>query len=112
MRTAGRPRRRRLAAHQPALHGANLERNLRIVDEVRAVAVEAEASPAQVALAWLLAQGDDVAPIPGTTRVARVEENVAAGSVVLTLDHLVRLDDLPAPSEERHDDAGMASIDH
>ena len=62
----------------PRFTGENFERNLRIVDEVEAVASEAGATPAQVALAWLLAQGDDIAPIPGTKRVSRVEENTAA----------------------------------
>ena len=66
--------------------GENFERNLRIVDEVEAVATEAGATPAQIALAWLLAQGDDIAPIPGTRRVARVEENTAADGVELSPD--------------------------
>lgn len=59
----------------PRFVGENFERNLRIVDEVEAVATEVGATPAQIALAWLLAQGNDIAPIPGTRRVARVEEN-------------------------------------
>ena len=58
--------------------------NLRIVDAVEAVAKELGATPAQVALAWLLAQGDDIAPIPGTKRVARLEENIAADALELT----------------------------
>src|ERR1700746_928232 len=58
----------------PRFTGENFKRNLRIVDEVKAVAAEAGATPAQVALAWLLAQGDDIAPLPGTKRGARVEE--------------------------------------
>src|SRR6266481_2121326 len=65
----------------PRFTGENFKRNLRIVDEVKAVAAQADATPAQVALAWLLAQGDDIAPIPGTKRVARVEENTAADRV-------------------------------
>jgi aryl-alcohol dehydrogenase-like predicted oxidoreductase len=63
----------------PRFVGENFQRNLRIVDEVKAVAAEAGVTPAQFALAWLLAQGDDIAPIPGTKRVARVEQNTAAG---------------------------------
>ena len=58
--------------------------NLRIADEVEAVAADADATPAQVALAWLLARGDDIAPIPGTKRVSRVEENLAAAEVGLS----------------------------
>jgi aryl-alcohol dehydrogenase-like predicted oxidoreductase len=78
----------------PRFSGENFQRNLRIADEVQAVATEVGATPAQVALAWLLAQGDDIAPIPGTKRVARVEENAAADGVELnatqtdTLNHL------------------------
>ncbi len=53
----------------PRFTGENFRRNLRLADEVQAVAAEAGATPAQVAIAWLLAQGDDIAPIPGTKRV-------------------------------------------
>ena len=77
-----------------------------------AVAAEAGATPAQIALAWLLAQGDDIAPIPGTRRVARVEENTAADGIELTAAQLDRLDKLTPASGARHDDANMASIDH
>jgi aryl-alcohol dehydrogenase-like predicted oxidoreductase len=56
----------------PRFTEGNFEQNLRIVDEVQAVASEIDASPAQIALAWLLAQGDDIAPMPGTKRVSRV----------------------------------------
>src|SRR5205807_7232124 len=66
----------------PRFTGENFKRNLRIVDEVKTVAAEARATPAQVALAWLLAQGDDIAPIPGTKRATRVEENTAADRLV------------------------------
>ncbi|MCX5370122.1 aldo/keto reductase [Streptomyces sp. NBC_00015] len=89
----------------------NLERNLRIVDEVRAVAAEIDTTPAQVALAWLLAQGDDIAPIPGTKRVARLEENAAADHIELTAGHVARLNDLPRASGERYDADNMAAID-
>jgi aryl-alcohol dehydrogenase-like predicted oxidoreductase len=88
----------------PRFVGQNLEQNLRIVDEVEAVAEEAGATPAQVALAWLLAQGDDVAPIPGTKRSSRLEENAAADELELTGDQLKRLDALPAPAGDRYED--------
>src|SRR6476620_8658142 len=65
----------------PGFMGDNFERNLHIADEVQAIAAEAGATPAQVALAWLLTKGDQIAPIPGTKRVTRVEENVAASAV-------------------------------
>src|SRR6201999_4572214 len=75
----------------PRFTGENFKRNLGIVDEVQAVAAEAGATPAQVALAWLLAQGDDIAPIPGTKRVSRLEENVAADAVELSPEQVRRL---------------------
>ncbi|KUM82951.1 MULTISPECIES: aldo/keto reductase [Streptomyces] len=92
----------------PRFAEANFERNLRIVNEVAAVAADAGATPAQVALAWLLAQGHDVVPIPGTKRVTRVEENAAADAVVLTVDQLARLDALTPPSGERYAEGDLA----
>lgn len=62
------------------------------------------ATPAQVALAWLLAQGDDIAPIPGTRRVSRLEENVAAADLVLSPDHLARLAAIRPPAGDRYAD--------
>ena len=73
-----RLRRRRLAQDEPPVHRRQLPRNLAIVDEVTAIGAEIGATPAQTALAWLLTRGHDIAPIPGTRRVARVEENTAA----------------------------------
>jgi aryl-alcohol dehydrogenase-like predicted oxidoreductase len=95
----------------PRFTGENFQRNLAIVEEVAAVAAEAGATPAQIALAWLLAEGNDIAPIPGTRRVARVEENTAAGSIQLSDDQLERLGNLTPASGERHDEASMAAID-
>ena len=92
----------------PRFAEANFERNLRIVNEVASVAADAGATPAQVALAWLLAQGHDVVPIPGTKRVTRVEENAAADAVVLTADQLARLDALAPPSGERYAEGDLA----
>ncbi|MFI5935444.1 aldo/keto reductase [Actinoplanes sp. NPDC051494] len=88
----------------PRFQGANFTANLRIVDEVRAVATEAGATPAQVALAWVLAQGDDIAPIPGTKRVSRVRENAAAGAVALTAGQLARLSAIRPPAGDRYAD--------
>ena len=82
----------------------NFQRNLRIVDEVQGVAAEAGATPAQVALAWLLAQGDDVAPIPGTKRIARVEENIAADRLELSAKQIERLNNLTRAAGERDDE--------
>jgi aryl-alcohol dehydrogenase-like predicted oxidoreductase len=95
----------------PRFTGENFRRNLAIVDEVRAIGAETGATPAQTALAWILSRGDDIAPIPGTRRVARVEENTAAEGIELTATQLERLDDLTPASGARHDDTNMASID-
>jgi aryl-alcohol dehydrogenase-like predicted oxidoreductase len=96
----------------PRFTGENFQRNLAIVDEVRAIGAEIDATPAQTALAWLLTRGDDIAPIPGTRRVTRVEENTAADAVELTTAQLDRLNNLTPAAGERHDEANMASIDH
>jgi aryl-alcohol dehydrogenase-like predicted oxidoreductase len=95
----------------PRFTEGNFEQNLRIVDEVQAVTSEVDATSAQVALAWLLAQGEDIAPIPGTKRVSRVEENTAADTVEPSADQIKRLNDLTPATGERHDEANMAAID-
>ncbi|MFI8814586.1 MULTISPECIES: aldo/keto reductase [unclassified Streptomyces] len=89
----------------PRFTGENFLRNLAIADEVQAVAVEVGATPAQVALAWLLAQGDDIAPIPGTKRVSRVEENTASDGVALTAAQIAQLSGLPPAAGETHTEA-------
>jgi aryl-alcohol dehydrogenase-like predicted oxidoreductase len=91
-------------ANNPRFSKANFEQNLRIVDGVEAVAREVGATPAQVALAWVLAQGDDIVPIPGTKRVSRVEENAGAAALRLTADHLERLSALQPPVGDRYAD--------
>ena len=95
----------------PRFTDGNFEQNLRIVDEVQAVASELDATPAQVALAWLLAQGEDIAPIPGTKRVTRVEENTAADAIERSADQVQRLIDLTPATGERHDAENMAAVD-
>jgi aryl-alcohol dehydrogenase-like predicted oxidoreductase len=95
----------------PRFTGGNFQRNLGIVAEVEAVAAEAGATPAQIALAWLLAQGDDIAPIPGTKRVARVEENTAADRLELSAEQIERLNGLTPAAGERHNERNMAVID-
>jgi aryl-alcohol dehydrogenase-like predicted oxidoreductase len=97
--------------NNPRFTAGNFEKNLRIVDEVEAVASELDATSAQIALAWLLAQGDDIAPIPGTKRVARVEENTAADSVELSAEQIARLNNLTPATGERHEEGNMAVID-
>ncbi len=78
---------------------------------MKAIGAENGATPAQTALAWLLSRGEDIAPIPGTRRVSRVEENIAADAVELRPDQIGRLDNLEPAAGERHDEANMASID-
>jgi len=95
----------------PRFTRGNFEQNLRIVDEVTAVASALDATPAQIALAWLLAQGDDIAPIPGTKRVSRVEENIAADALELSTEQIQRLNDLAPAAGARHDEANMAVVD-
>jgi aryl-alcohol dehydrogenase-like predicted oxidoreductase len=95
----------------PRFTGENFRRNLAIVDEVKAIGAENGATPAQTALAWLLSRGEDIAPIPGTRRVSRVEENIAADAIELTPDQIHRLDSLEPAAGERHDEANMASIE-
>jgi aryl-alcohol dehydrogenase-like predicted oxidoreductase len=94
-------------ANNPRFTAGNLRHNLHIADEVEAIGAEAGATAAQTALAWLLSRGDDIAAIPGTRRVARLEENLAADRLQLTPDQLHRLDRLPAPSGAHHEDADL-----
>ncbi|MEY9937572.1 aldo/keto reductase [Streptacidiphilus sp. MAP5-3] len=98
-------------ADNPRFTGENFQHNLRLADQVAAVAAEIGATPAQVALAWLLAQGDDIAPIPGTRRVARVEENAGADAVRLTDDQLTALSSLPPAAGDTHNEAGMRMME-
>ena len=95
----------------PRFEGENFEHNLRVADEVRQIAAEAGATPAQVALAWLLAQGDDIAPIPGTKRVPRLEENVAADGVRLTAGQLGQLTAVTPSAGGHHSEAQMRMLD-
>jgi aryl-alcohol dehydrogenase-like predicted oxidoreductase len=95
----------------PRFAGENFQRNLRIADEVQAVADQVGATSAQVALAWLLAQGGDVVPIPGTKRVSRVEENTAADAIELTPEQLATLTALPPAEGGHHTDDQMQMIE-
>jgi aryl-alcohol dehydrogenase-like predicted oxidoreductase len=88
----------------PRFEGENLAANIRIVEQVDAVAKDAGITPGQVALAWLLAQGEDIAPIPGTTKVKNLEDNVAADAVVLSAEQLAVLDSVAMPAGDRYSD--------
>ncbi|MHC1559458.1 aldo/keto reductase [Actinomycetospora sp. C-140] len=95
----------------PRFAEENFRRNLALVDEVTAVATDVDATPGQVAIAWLLAKGGDIAPIPGTKRVERLEENVGADAVVLTDEQVRRLDDLTPPEGGHHSEQQMRLIE-
>ena len=97
--------------HNPRFTPKNLQRNLRIADEVEVIAGEIGATPAQVALGWLLAKGNDIVPIPGTKRVTRLEENVAADTIELSSGQLAKLDNLAPAAGEHHNEAQMQMID-
>ncbi len=97
--------------NNPRFTGENFDHNLRVADEVRQIAAEVGATPAQVALAWLLAQGDSMAPIPGTKRVSRLEENVAADGVELTSEQVDKLTKVSPPAGDHHNEAQMRTLD-
>ena len=93
----------------------NIDANVALVSAVREVASQVQATPAQVALAWVLAQGDDVIPIPGTKRVRYVEENAAAADLALTpsqVEHLSSAVPRGAASGERYPAANMRTVGH
>jgi len=98
--------------NNPRFQGDNFYKNLKLVEEIRTMATEKDATPGQLALAWVLAQGNDIVPIPGTKRTSYLRENVGAAEVVLTSEDLQRLDKI-APKDiaegERYPD--MSSID-
>jgi aryl-alcohol dehydrogenase-like predicted oxidoreductase len=96
----------------PRFQGDNFDRNLALVDRVREIAEEKGVTPAQLALAWVLRQGDDIVPIPGTKRVRYLEENARAVEIELGEDDLARIEEAfpkGATSGERYPD--MSTID-
>jgi aryl-alcohol dehydrogenase-like predicted oxidoreductase len=95
----------------PRFVGENFERNLSSAAEVQSIADEVGCTPAQVSLAWLLARGNDIAPIPGTKRVSRVEENVAADEIQLSPAQLDRLDKLTPATGDHHSEEQMRMIE-
>jgi len=98
----------------PRFDPDNLRSNLALLRELDAVAAQIGATQAQVSLAWVLAQGDDIVPIPGTKRVRYLEQNAAAAAIRLNADQLARLDMAFAPgavSGERYPQAMMGTID-
>jgi aryl-alcohol dehydrogenase-like predicted oxidoreductase len=95
----------------PRFTGQNLEANLKLAAKVAEIAEEKQITPAQLALAWVLAQGEDLVPIPGTKRRKYLEDNAAAVDVELTDADLKRIDEeLPRVAGERYDESGMAAV--
>jgi aryl-alcohol dehydrogenase-like predicted oxidoreductase len=90
---------------------SDFQRNLDLVTAVEGLARRKGCTPAQLALAWLLSRGDDVVPIPGSTRVERVEENAAAVDIVLTPEDVAALDALgPTVAGDRYAEGGMKAV--
>jgi aryl-alcohol dehydrogenase-like predicted oxidoreductase len=103
-----------LRASMPRFHGEALEANLALVQRFGAIAEEKGVTRGQLALAWLLSQGDDIAPIPGTKRVKYLEENVAAGEIVLSDEEREQMEAIFDPAEitgERYAPAMMQTLD-
>jgi len=97
--------------HGPRFTGENLEANRALAAKVGEIAADKGITPAQLAIAWVLAQGDDLVPIPGTKRRSYLEENAAAADVELTPEDLARINaELPEAAGDRYDEAGMASV--
>ena len=97
--------------HGPRWQAENLDANQRLAAKVREIAADKGCTPGQLALAWGLAQGEDIVPIPGTKRRTYLEENLGALDVELTPEDLERIDaEVPSAAGERYDAASMASV--
>jgi aryl-alcohol dehydrogenase-like predicted oxidoreductase len=100
--------------NDPRFQGENFDANMRAAGVVREIASKHGATPAQIALAWLLQKGDDVVPIPGTKRRTYLEENIAAANLMLGADEVARLDEALAPSAiagPRYNERSMKYVD-
>ncbi len=96
----------------PRFTGENLKRNLELAAKIGEIAEEKGITNAQLALAWVLAQGEDIVPIPGTKRRTYLEDNAAAADVELSGEDLERIEaELPSVAGERYDEAGMSAVD-
>ena len=99
--------------HSPRFQGENFQKNLDLVSEIEHMAGEKGCTPAQLALAWVLAQGDDIVPIPGTKRQQRLEDNIKALDVRLSADDLARIDRILPPGAaagERYEATQMQAL--
>jgi aryl-alcohol dehydrogenase-like predicted oxidoreductase len=95
----------------PRFQGENFQRNLDLAARVQDIAAAKGCTAAQLALAWLLSRGDDVFPIPGSTRAERVEENIGAVAITLTGEELAALDAIaPAVAGDRYTEGGMRAV--
>jgi aryl-alcohol dehydrogenase-like predicted oxidoreductase len=97
----------------PRFQGENLEQNMRLVTRVSRLATQKGVTPAQLALAWLLHRGDDIVPIPGTTKITRLEENAAAAAIELSDADMAHLDEaapVGAGAGERYAPSGMKTV--
>jgi aryl-alcohol dehydrogenase-like predicted oxidoreductase len=95
----------------PRFTGENLKANLRIAAKIEEIAAEKGITSAQLALAWALAQGEDIVPIPGTKRRAYLEQNAAAAEVELSDEDLAQIEaELPEAAGARYDETGMATV--
>jgi len=97
--------------NNPRFQGENFKKNLELVSKVEQLAKEKGCTPAQLALAWLLSRGNDIIPIPGSTRIERVEENAGAAAVVLSADDVRALDAIaPSVAGQRYAEGGMRAV--
>lgn len=96
--------------NHPRFQGENFAKNLEIVDVVQSIAAKHNATPAQAALAWVLARGSNVLPIPGTKRMNRLEENAAAARLTLSVDEIATLSAILAPEGQRYGEVGMTFV--
>lgn len=97
----------------PRFQGENFKKNLELVDRVESIAKEKNVTPSQLALAWVLAQGDDIVPIPGTAKSKHIEQNAAAVDIILSGSDLASLDEIfprDAAAGARYSEAAMASV--
>ena len=98
--------------NDPRYQGENFAKNMELVDVVKDIARSKNAAPGQIALAWLLAQGEDIAPIPGTKRLKYLEENAASAAISLTSDDLARLNALATQTAgPRYGERGMGMVE-
>jgi aryl-alcohol dehydrogenase-like predicted oxidoreductase len=99
--------------NNPRFQGENFQKNLDLVARVEALAGKKGCTPAQLAIAWLLSRGDDIVPIPGSTRPERVEENAAATAIKLSADEIATLDAVGgAVAGDRYTEGGMRTLNH